>query len=57
MKCEPRGEGKSLRVVEIIAEAKVFGLGGIIEASFDKTFRNGWQNSADFLNAWVKEHP
>lgn len=57
VKCEPRGEGKSVRIVEIIAEAKVFGLGGMIEASFDKTFRNGWQNSADFLNAWVKEHP
>ncbi len=57
VKCEPRGEGKSLRIVEIIAEAKVFGLGGLIEASFDKTFRSGWQNSADFLNAWMKEHP
>src|SRR5690349_16769188 len=31
VQCEPRGEGKSLRVVEIIAEAKVFGVGGMIE--------------------------
>lgn len=57
VRCEPRGEGKSVRVVEIIAEAKVFGVGGMIEASFDKTFRSGWQNSAEFLNAWVKDHP
>ena len=28
VKCEPRGEGKATRVVEIIAEAKVFGIGG-----------------------------
>ena len=57
VKCEPRGEGKSTRVVEIIAEAKVFGLGGMIESSFEKSFRTGWQQSADFINKWVKEHP
>jgi hypothetical protein len=57
VKCEPRGDGKSTRVVEIIAEAKVFGLGGVIESSFEKSFRTGWQKSADFINKWVKEHP
>ena len=57
VKCEPRGEGKSTRVVEIIAEAKVFGLGGMIESSFEKSFRTGWQQSADFINGWVKDHP
>ena len=55
--CEPRGEGKSTRVVTIIAEAKVFGLGGMIESSFEKSFRVGWQQSADFINKWVKDHP
>ena len=57
VKCEPRGDGKSTRVVEIIAEAKVFGLSGMIESSFEKSFRTGWQKSADFINKWVKEHP
>jgi hypothetical protein len=57
VKCEPRGDGKSTRVVEIIAEAKVFGLGGMIESSIEKSFRTGWQQSADFINKWVKEHP
>ena len=57
VKCEPRGEGKSTRVVEIIAEAKVFGLGGMIESSFEKSFRTGWQKSAEFINKWVKDHP
>ena len=55
--CEPRGEGKSTRVVTIIAEAKVFGLGGVIEGSFEKSFRVGWQKSAEFINKWVKDHP
>ena len=57
VKCEPRGDGKSTRVVEIIAEAKVFGVGGMIESSFEKSFRTGWQKSADFINKWVKDHP
>ena len=57
VKCEPRGDGKSTRVVEIIAEAKVFGLGGMIESSFEKSFRTGWQKSAEFINKWVKDHP
>ena len=57
VKCEPRGEGKSTRVVEITAEAKVFGVGGMIESAFEKSFRTGWQKSADFINKWVKEHP
>jgi hypothetical protein len=55
--CEPRGAGKSRRVVEIVAEAKVFGLGGMIESAFEKSFRSGWQKSADFINLWVKDHP
>lgn len=55
--CEPRGDGKSTRVVTILAEAKVFGLGGVIESSFEKSFRTGWQKSADFINTWVKDHP
>ena len=57
VKCEPRGEGKSTRIVEIIAEAKVFGVGGMIESSFEKSFRTGWQKSAEFTNQWVKDHP
>ena len=57
VKCEPRGEGKCTRVVEIIAEAKVFGVGGMIESSFEKSFRTGWQKSAEFINQWVKDHP
>ena len=57
IRCEPRGEGKSLRVVDNIAEAKIFGVGGMIESSFEKSFRTAWQKSAEFLNQWVKDHP
>lgn len=55
--CEPRGEGKSTRIVTITAEAKVFGVGGMIESFFEKSFQTGWQKSAEFINRWVKDHP
>jgi hypothetical protein len=43
------------RIVDIYAEAKVFGIGGLIEANFEKSFRDGWQTGAEFFNKWVKE--
>jgi hypothetical protein len=57
VRCEPAGEGKSRRIVDITAEAKVFGIGGMIESSFEKSYRTGWGHSAAFINRWVKEHP
>ncbi len=63
VRCEPRGEPsatgqrKSRRVVDITAEAKVFGIGGMIESSFEKSYRSGWGKSAEFINEWVKKHP
>jgi len=57
VRCEPVGEGRCRRVVEVLAEAKIFGVGGMIESSLEKSFRTGWQKSADFINRWVKEHP
>jgi len=54
--CEPRGEGKSRRVVDITAEAKIFGIGGMIENALEKSFRTGWGDSAAFINKWVKDH-
>ncbi|MBX3191937.1 MAG: DUF2505 family protein [Labilithrix sp.] len=57
VKCEKISDDKCRRVVEIIAEAKVFGVGGLIESSLEKSFRTGWGKSAEFINKWVKDHP
>ena len=57
VRCEPAGPGKSKRIVDITAEAKVFGIGGLIESSFEKSYRTGWGKSAEFFNRWVEEHP
>jgi hypothetical protein len=55
--CEPRGEGKSRRVVDVTLEAKIFGIGGLLEGSFEKSYRGGYGKGAEFINRWAKEHP
>jgi len=56
VKLQPSGPGKVKRVVELIIEAKVFGIGGMIESSTDKSLREGWDTSARFMNKWLEEH-
>jgi len=57
VRAEPRGEGTCTRVVEITAEAKIFGLGGTIEAAIEKSHRSVWDKSAPFFTQWAKDHP
>ncbi|HEY8380261.1 MAG TPA: DUF2505 domain-containing protein [Nannocystis sp.] len=47
---EPIGDDKIRRVAELITEAKVFGIGGLIESSAEKQMREGWDASAVFFN-------
>lgn len=57
LRIEPIGADKVRRVAEIIAEAKVFGVGGLIESSTEKQLREGWDASAVFMNKWLASHP
>ncbi len=53
MRIEAAGPGKVRRVADIIIEAKVFGLGGVIEGAAEKNLRDGWDKSATFMNQWI----
>ena len=55
--CEKISDDKCRRVALIEVEAKVFGVGGLIESSTEKQMREGWDQSARFMNVWVKDHP
>jgi hypothetical protein len=55
MRVEAAGAGKCKRIAEISGEAKVFGLGGMIESTIEKELRAGWDKSADFMNKWLRE--
>lgn len=54
-KIEPAGEGKVRRISEANIEAKVFGLGGVLESTAEKEVRDAWDKEAVFMNRWLKE--
>jgi hypothetical protein len=55
LRVEPSGEGKCRRIADIQGEAKVFGLGGLIESTIEKELRAGWDKSAAFMNKWIQD--
>ena len=56
VRCEKISDDKCRRVAEIEMEAKVFGIGKLIEQSTEKEMREGWDKSAAFMNKWLAEH-
>jgi hypothetical protein len=55
MRVESVGDGKCKRIADLFGEAKVFGLGSMIESAVEKELRAGWDKSADFMNKWLRE--
>ena len=53
--CQPAGDGKVKRVAELVIEAKVFGIGWMLESTTEKSLREGWDNSAKFMNKWIAD--
>jgi len=45
------------RTIEVTIEAKIFGVGSIIEAFSEGEMRKGWDQSAAYMNRWLKDHP
>jgi len=56
MRIEVVGDKKVRRIAELVIEAKVFGIGGLIESSAEKQLREGWDESAVFMNEWLRTH-
>jgi hypothetical protein len=56
VRLEKIGEGKVRRIAEMSVEAKIFGVGGLIEGSAEKQMRDGWDKSAVYMNKWLDEH-
>lgn len=57
LRIEPIGDAKVRRIAEIVVEAKIFGVGGLIESSSEKQLRDGWDKSAVYMNQWLKNNP
>lgn len=55
MRVETLADGKIRRTAEITLEAKVFGLGGMIESTFEKTIKDGWEKATQFFRENLKK--
>jgi hypothetical protein len=55
LKIQPAGDNKVKRVVDLVIEAKVFGIGGMLESTTEKQLRDGWDTSAAFMNKWIAD--
>lgn len=55
MRVEPLAPGRVQRVVEILVEAKAFGLGRLLESTAESQFRKAWADGARFTNRWISE--
>lgn len=56
VRVEPKGPEKCTRIVEIVAEAKIFGVGGMIEKMTERTHREGWEKSLRYFEAEANEN-
>ena len=55
VRCEKVSDDKCRRVAVIELEAKVFGVGGLLESTTEKEMRTGWDSSAAYMNEWIKK--
>jgi hypothetical protein len=57
MRVVPHGADHCMRKVEYEVEAKVFGIGGLIEKSASQNVLDGWHNSAKWINGYLARNP
>lgn len=57
MRVVPDGEGRCKRIVEFEVDAKVFGVGKLLEKTASDNTVSGWTNSANYINGWLAKHP
>ncbi len=54
VRVDPAGDGKCRRTVDCSVEARIFGVGGLVETVFEKSMRDGWRDSAAFMKEWLR---
>ena len=57
VRVEASGSGQCVRTDRITLEGKVFGLGGLIEASAEKEARSAWAKERVFFTGWLAREP
>lgn len=54
---EAIGTNKVRRITDFSAEARIFGVGGLLESTIEKQARESSDASARFMNTWLLTHP
>ena len=53
VRVESIGDGRIRRIGDTTIEGKIFGLKSVLESTIEKNIRQGWDESAVFMNEWV----
>ncbi len=56
LRVEVLGPNRIRRIGDAEIEAKIFGMGGLIESNMEKQMQSGWADGAAFTNRWIAEH-
>lgn len=56
LRVEPLGQGRVRRIADAEVEAKIFGMGGMMESGMEKQMQEGWNAGAEFTNRWLASH-
>jgi hypothetical protein len=57
MRIEPISEKECRRHDEVVIEAKMFGVGGLIESTTEKEVRASFDKELAFFSKWLVDHP
>lgn len=51
------GDGVCTRVTELWTDVKIFGIGKLVERAAERNLRDGWAESARWVNGWLADNP
>jgi hypothetical protein len=57
LRVESLGPDRIRRIADAEVEARIFGMGGLMESGMEKQMQEGWNAGAAFTNKWLAEHP
>jgi hypothetical protein len=55
VRCEPAGDARCTRIIELVVEANVFAIGSLVESSLENNLRTGWAGVAAYMNKRVAQ--
>lgn len=54
VRLEPLPNGHVSRITDVSVEAKIFGVGGLVESAAKKELEAAWETSTTYMNEWLE---